>query len=110
MSAAGVSLSVDRIGTRPFERRQGEVLLACDIRSRALIDMSRGAGPGAGRPGCGLARQPSCPLPSPRCSAGSGGFGTTRRQPRGLPLPRLRRLRPADIADIVEQASHEEGE
>jgi Mg/Co/Ni transporter MgtE len=37
-------------------------------------------------------------------------FGHVPTAARTLPLPRLSRLRPADIADIVEQASHEEGE
>lgn len=37
-------------------------------------------------------------------------FGHVPTAGRSMPLLRLSRLRPADIADIVEEASHEEGE
>jgi CBS domain-containing protein len=134
LSAAGVRLSVDRVGTRPFERRPGEVLLAGDVRGRAVIDVSRAelvrvrdlvlSGQGADW-------QVAAVVPAPVTtflgwlrrlvhSEGPGEelpwanveplFGHVPTAARSLALPRLSRLRPADIADIVEQASHEEGE
>jgi CBS domain-containing protein len=134
LSAAEVRLGVDTIGIRPFERRPGEVLLARDVRGRAVIDVSRAElvrVQDVVLEGQGAEWHVAAVVPAP-VSTFLGWFRRLWREPepadevpwpnveplfghvptaaRTLPLPRLSRLRPADIADIVEQASHEEGE
>ena len=116
---------------RPFKRRAGEVLLRADILSHRLIDVNVGrlarasdveleqpagewvlTGIDTGRrrrlPGLPSAREPAQrrfrewsrfePLIGQIASAG----------PRG-PFIRIRRLKPAQIADLLEEASKEEG-
>ena len=134
LSAAGVSLGVDKLGTRPFERRPGEVLLARDVRGRAVIDVSRAelvrvrdvvlTGQGADWQVAAVVpapvtsflgwlrrlRRAEPPAEEVPWANVEPLFGHVPTAARSLPLRRLSRLRPADIADIVEQASHEEGE
>lgn len=130
-----VRLAVDRVGTRPFERRAGEVLLVRDVRERAVVDVSESRlvrvrdlvleGEAAAWEVVGI-------VPAPVTSFSSLLRGLFRQadpveevvpwsnvQPLVGHVPaasrppsflRLAGLRPADIADIVEQASHEEGE
>ena len=134
LGAEEVRLLADRVGTRPFERRPGEVLLARDVRERAVIDVTRAElvrVRDVVLTGQGSEWHVSAIVPAPvRSLVGwlrsifdrdppveelpwanvEPLFGHVPTAARTLPLPRLSRLRPADIADIVEQASHEEGE
>jgi CBS domain-containing protein len=134
ISPGVVTLSGETLSLLRFERRQGEVLLRKDVLGRRLISvetgrlisaadiqltLSRGAWRVLGvAPDhrTGLARL----LPRPH---GAGRDGAVvdwsnvepfvRHVPTSrllMPLRRLRRLHPAEIADIVESASHEEGE
>jgi CBS domain-containing protein len=135
LSSSGVRLAVDRVGTRPFERRPGEVLLGRDVQGRAVIDVSH---PRLVRvqdlvlAGQGAEWQVAAIMPAPaatllgwlrnlvRQEAPAGEevpwtnveplFGHVPTAARSIALLRLSRLRPADIADIVEEASHEEGQ
>jgi CBS domain-containing protein len=133
LSATEVRLGVDKVGTRPFERRPGEVLLARDVRGRAVIDMSRAElvrvrdvvleGQGADWHVAAVVPAPvttltgwlrrlrgaEAPVEEVPWANVEPLIGHVPTAARSLPLPRLSRLRPADIADIVEQASHEEG-
>ena len=134
VSADGVRLASNRVDTRAFERRPGEVLLARDVVGRAVIDMVDAElvrvgdvvleGEGATWRVSGVVPSPAfSPLRALGLKAGAGKqdeeIEWKRIEPlvshvpsagRGLPLLRLAMLRPADIADIVEEASHEEGE
>jgi CBS domain-containing protein len=119
-----------------FERRQGEVLLRHDVLGRHVISVEMGglitvvdiqldAGRGGwrvtgvdpSRPGV-LGRWLPPPFRGPRHDGRSfvdwsqvepfvGHVPTSRLL---MPLRRLRRLHPAEIADIVERVSHEQGE
>ena len=135
LESGRVRLAVDKVGTRPFERRPGEVLLVRDVRGRGVVDV------GAPRlvrvgdvvlEGEGVSWHVVAIVPAPAASlgklvrrlVGQDGKGTEaipwpRIEPlmghvpsarQRISLPRLNALRPADIADIVEQASHEEGQ
>lgn len=131
----GVHLSAERVDTRPFERRPGEVLLDRDVRGRAVIDVERGrlvrvsdllldqdeggrwqavavvASPpgllssligrvlGRNQPGEVVEWRHIEPLVGHVPTAG-----------RRIAFPRLAQLKPAEIADLVEEASHDEGE
>ncbi len=130
-----VRLSTDAIDMTPFQRRPGEVLLAQDVLGRHLIDVVRGRIvqahdlvlaliDGDWRL-LGVDRSPRAMLrrliprrrrPDLRhhvlvdwkdVQPFTGHVPTARML---LPLQRLRRLHPAQIADLVEGASHEEGE
>jgi CBS domain-containing protein len=128
-------LSGDTLDLRRFERRAGEVLLHEDVLDRHLIDVSAGRLVRAGD--VELARIDDAwrlvgvdPAGRRLLSRLLGGGGGERGRPTGvvdwsdvepfvghvpsarllLPLRRLRRLHPAQIADIVEGASHDEGE
>ncbi|MGA7912099.1 MAG: CBS domain-containing protein, partial [Candidatus Dormiibacterota bacterium] len=119
----------------PFQRRPGEVLLAADVLGRHLVDVARGrivqahdlvlAPSDDGWVLHGIDRSPQAML---RRLVPRRGRPDLRRHvlldwkdvqpfvghvPTAkllMPLQRLRRLHPAQIADIVEGASHEEGE
>lgn len=129
----GVGLSANRVDTRPFGRRPGEVLLQRDVVGRAVIDVS-GARlvrvgdlviEGRGRTWRVTAVVSSVAF-SPfrtlrrlfRRETPAEELEWTRIEPltshvpsaaREIPLLRVAALRPADIADIVEEASHDEG-
>jgi hypothetical protein len=131
----GVRLKTPALETAPFQRRPGEVLLAADVLGRHLVDVARGrivqahdlvlAPADEGWVLHGIDRSPQAML---RRLVPRRGRPDLRRHvlldwkdvqpfvghvPTAkllMPLQRLRRLHPAQIADIVEGASHEEGE
>ena len=131
----GVRLKTPALETAPFQRRAGEVLLAADVLGRHLVDVARGrivqahdlvlAPSEDGWLLHGIDRSPQAML---RRLVPRRGRPDLRRHvlldwkdvqpfvghvPTAkllMPLQRLRRLHPAQIADIVEGASHEEGE
>ncbi|MGH7763146.1 MAG: magnesium transporter MgtE N-terminal domain-containing protein [Candidatus Dormibacteraceae bacterium] len=131
----GVRLNTHKVQTSPFQRRPGEVLLAADVLGRHLVDVARGrivqahdlvlAPSDDGWVLHGIDRSPQAML---RRLVPRRGRPDLRRHatldwkdvqpfvghvPTAkllMPLQRLRRLHPAQIADIVEGASHEEGE
>ncbi len=132
LGPSGAVLSADRVDTRPFERRPGEVLLARDVMGRAVIDVAEARLVRVGDlvlDGEGSAWRVAAVIPSltsdlfrrlarllrrqeaieeldwTRIEPLVGHVPTAARRPSG----RVARLRPADIADIVEEASHEEG-
>ncbi len=135
LEAGAVRLNTHTLQTQPFQRRPGEVLLAADVLGRHLVDMVRGRivqahdlvlSPGEdGWHLAGIDRSPQAML---RRLVPRRGRPDLRRHavldwkdvqpfvghvPTAkllMPLQRLRRLHPAQIADIVEGASHEEGE
>jgi CBS domain-containing protein len=120
---------------RAFERREGEVLLAEDVLGRRMIDVTKArlitaenlalahvgdawrlAGVDPGRPGLfnglfnrtGSGNQPHAALVDWADIEPFVGHVPTARLL--MPLQRLNRLHPAQIADLVERASHEEGQ
>src|SRR6267378_6789085 len=131
----GVRLNTHTIRTEAFQRRPGEVLLATDVLGRHLVDVHKGRivqahdlvlAPGDdGWYLAGIDRSPQAML---RRLLPRRGRPDLRRHaildwkdvqpfvghvPTAkllMPLQRLRRLHPAQIADIVEGASHEEGQ
>ncbi|MEO8744986.1 MAG: CBS domain-containing protein [Candidatus Dormiibacterota bacterium] len=135
LAPGGVRLSTHTLHTETFKRRPGEVLLAADVLGRHLVDVARGRivqahdlvlaqDEGAWRLQ-GIDRSPRAMLRRlvPRRARPDlrrhaildwrdiqpfvGHVPTAKLL---MPLQRLRRLHPAQIADIVEGASHEEGE
>ncbi|HEV2953379.1 MAG TPA: CBS domain-containing protein [Candidatus Dormibacteraeota bacterium] len=134
LTDSALHLSRNKVDMRTFERRPGEVLLARDVRGGAVIDVE-GARlvrvrdvvlEGEGKlwrvvavvsappttfttffKGLFGARQLNEEIPWSRLEPLVGHVPSA-----GLLLPfgRLSKLHPADIADIVEQARHEEGE
>ncbi len=130
-----VRLNTKTLDTGAFQRRPGEVLLAADVLGRHLMDMVRGRIVQAhdlvlshsedGWRLLGVDRSPRAMLrrlvprrgrPDLRKHAildwkdvqpFVGHVPTARLL---VPLQRLRRLHPAQIADLVEGASHAEGE
>src|SRR6202790_1326426 len=135
LEPGAVRLNTHTLQTLPFQRRPGEVLLAADVLGRHLVDVARGRIVQAhdlvlahGEDGWqlqGIDRSPQAMLrrlvprrgrPDMRRHAildwkdvqpFVGHVPTARLL---MPLQRLRRLHPAQIADIVEGASHAEGE
>ena len=131
----GVRLTTHTIRTEAFQRRPGEVLLAADVLGRHVVDMAKGrivqahdlvlAPIDHGWFPAGIDRSPQAVL---RRFVPRRGRPDLRRHaildwrdvqpfvghvPTAkllMPLQRLRRLHPAQIADIVEGASHEEGQ
>jgi CBS domain-containing protein len=131
----GVRLNTHTIRTEAFRRRPGEVLLAADVLGRHVVDVVKGRIAQAHdlvlAPGddgwylAGIDRSPQAML---RRLVPRRGRPDLRRHaildwkdvqpfvghvPTAkllMPLQRLRRLHPAQIADIVEGASHEEGQ
>ena len=135
LEPGAVRLNTHTLQTQPFQRRPGEVLLAADVLGRHLVDVARGRIVQAhdlvlaqGEEGWrlqGIDRSPQAML---RRLVPRRGRPDLRRHvildwkdvqpfvrhvPTAkllMPLQRLRRLHPAQIADIVEGASHDEGE
>jgi CBS domain-containing protein len=135
LEPGGIRLNTATLHTEPFQRRPGEVLLATDVLGRHLVDVARGRivqahdlvlSPGdEGWHLAGIDRSPQAIL---RRIVPRRGRPDLRRHsildwkdvqpfvghvPTAkllMPLQRLRRLHPAQIADIVEGASHEEGQ
>src|SRR5438034_7803734 len=135
LEPGGVRLNTHTIRTEAFQRRPGEVLLAADVLGRHLVDVVKGRivqahdlvlAPGdEGWYLAGIDRSPQAMLrrllprrgrPDLRRHAILDwkdiqpfvGHVTTAKLL--MPLQRLRRLHPAQIADIVEDASHEDGQ
>lgn len=130
-----VRLNTHTLRTEAFQRRPGEVLLAADVLGRHLVDVARGrivrahdlvlSPVDGGWSLTGIDRSPQAMIrrivrqrrrPDLRRHSTLdwkdvqpfvGHVPTARLL---MPLQRLRRLHPAQIADIVEGASHEEGE
>src|ERR1700674_2053118 len=135
LEPGAVRLNTHTIQTQPFQRRPGEVLLAADVLGRHLVDVARGrivqahdlvlAHAEEGWRLLGIDRSPQAML---RRLVPRRGRPDLRRHaildwrdvqpfvghvPSAkllMPLQRLRRLHPAQIADIVEGASHDEGQ
>lgn len=135
LAPGGVTLNTHTLRTEAFQRRPGEVLLAADVLGRHLVDVVRGrivqahdlvlAHAEEGWRLQGVDRSPRAMLRRlvPRRARPDlrrhaildwkdiqpfvGHVPTAKLL---MPLQRLRRLHPAQIADIVEGASHEEGE
>ena len=130
-----VRLSSHTLHTGAFQRRPGEVLLAADVFGRHLMDVARGrivqahdlvlANLDDGWKLLGVDRSPRAMLrrliprrarPDLRRHAildwkdVQPFVGHVPTAKLLMPLQRLRRLHPAQIADLVEGASHEEGE
>ncbi len=130
-----VRLSSPTLHTGAFQRRPGEVLLAADVLGRHLMDVARGRIVQAhdlvlgqlaeGWVLLGVDRSPRAMLrrliprrarPDLRRHAildwkdVQPFVGHVPTAKLLMPLQRLRRLHPAQIADLVEGASHEEGE
>src|SRR5437016_14175921 len=135
LEPGGVRLNTHTLRTEAFQRRPGEVLLATDVLGRHLVDVNKGRivqahdlvlAPGDdGWYLAGIDRSPQAML---RRLVPRRGRPDLRRHvildwkdvqpfvghvPTArllMPLQRLRRLHPAQIADIVEGASHAEGQ
>lgn len=135
LTPGDVRLSSPTLNTGAFQRRPGEVLLAADVLGRHLLDVARGQIVQAhdlvlgrvpdGWVLMGVDRSPRAMLRRliPRRARPDlrrhsildwkdvqpfvGHVPTAKLL---MPLQRLRRLHPAQIADLVENASHEEGE
>ena len=136
LEPGGIRLNTATIRTEPFQRRPGEVLLAADVLGRHVVDVNKGRivqahdlvlspAEQGGWYLAGIDRSPQAILrrlvprrgrPDLRRHAildwkdvqpFVGHVPTARLL---MPLQRLRRLHPAQIADIVEGASHEEGQ
>jgi sporulation protein YlmC with PRC-barrel domain len=135
LEPGAVRLNTHTLQTQPFQRRPGEVLLAADVLGRHLVDVARGrivqahdlvlAPTEDGWQLQGIDRSPRAMLrrwvprrarPDLRRHAVLDWkdvqpfVGHVPSAKLLMPLQRLRRLHPAQIADIVEGASHAEGE
>jgi CBS domain-containing protein len=135
LAAGEVRLSSPTLHTGAFQRRPGEVLLAADVLGRHLMDVARGrivqahdlvlGHTSEGWVLLGVDRSPRAMLrrliprrarPDLRRHAildwkdVQPFVGHVPTAKLLMPLQRLRRLHPAQIADLVESASHEEGE
>ena len=135
LEPGAVRLNTNALDMTPFQRRPGEVLLAQDVLGRHLMDMARGRlvqahdlvlgqVDGEWRM-LGVDRSPRAMLRRliPRRARPDLRYHVlldwkdvqpfVAHVPTSkllVPLQRLRRLHPAQIADLVEGASHEEGE
>ena len=135
LEPGAVRLNTHTLQTQPFQRRPGEVLLAADVLGRHLVDVARGRIVQAhdlvlsptedGWRLQGIDRSPQAMLRRLLPRRGRPDLRRhaildwkdvqpfVRHVPTAkllMPLQRLRRLHPAQIADIVEGASHDEGE
>src|SRR5712692_6335584 len=135
LEPGAMRLNTHTIQTQPFQRRPGEVLLAADVLGRHLVDVARGRIVQAhdlvlsptedGWRLQGIDRSPQAMLRRLLPRRGRPDLRRhaildwkdvqpfVRHVPTAkllMPLQRLRRLHPAQIADIVEGASHDEGE
>src|ERR1700687_3185554 len=135
LEPGAVRRNTHTIHTQTFQRRPGEVLLAADVLGRHLVDVTRGRIVQAhdlvltptedGWRLQGIDRSPQAMLrrlvprrgrPDLRrhaildCKDVQPFMGHVPTAKLLMPLQRLRRLHPAQIADIVEGASHAEGE
>src|SRR5437868_8849727 len=135
LEPGGVRLNTHTIRTEAFQRRAGEVLLAADVLGRHLVDVVKGRIVQAhdlvlapGDDGWNLAGIDRSPQAMLRRLLPRRGRPDLRRHvildwkdiqpfvgqvPTAkllMPLQRLRRLHPAQIADIIEDASHDEGQ
>ena len=126
-------LTSARLDLRRFERRDGEVLLRADVLGHRLIDVAtrawsgrptsswpgtQAAGcwpgwtPAAGRAGCSGCSDPDA-APEARASPGLAGIRAADRARRAARCcaarsAAIRRLKPAQIADLLEDASKDE--
>jgi CBS domain-containing protein/sporulation protein YlmC with PRC-barrel domain len=126
-------LSSARLSLRIFERREGEVLLRADVLGHRLIDVRNARlvraadldlvrdGPEWALAGVDTRRRPRRPF-GPRAGRGQDGADGTCRDWHDFewlighagsallrgPFARVRRLKPAQIADMLESASKEE--
>jgi hypothetical protein len=136
LEPAGAHSSTTKLNLAQFERRSGEILLRADVLDRSLIDVERArlvkahevdlvceddawrvAGVDAGfrarlrrlLPRRFRTHQADHEefVPWERMEAFVGHVPTSRLK---LPVRRIARLHPHQIADLVEAASHEEGE
>jgi CBS domain-containing protein len=136
LQSASARTSTTKLDLGQFERRSGEVLLRCDVLDRSLIDVEQarlvkgrevdlycdhGTWRVAGiDPSFSASLRRLLPrrfrghhaaherfVPWERMEAFVGHVPTSRLKLRSR---RLARLHPAQIADLVEAASHEEGE
>jgi CBS domain-containing protein len=131
---ARVEMVSDRIDLQPFERREGEVLLRKDVLDRQLINIDgarlvraneieiariegwyRVVGVDTGLRGIvrrvvprrvGTTMPPGAFLDWASVEAFTGHVPSVRLR---IPHPKLARLHPAQLADLVEAASHNEG-
>src|SRR6267378_6366505 len=135
LAPGDVRLNTQTLDTGAFQRRPGEVLLAADVLGRHLVDVARGRIVQAhdlvlghvddGWRLLGVDRSPRAMLrrlvprrgrPDLRKHAildwkdVQPFVGHVPTAKLLMPLQRLRRLHPAQIADLVEGATHEEGE
>jgi CBS domain-containing protein len=135
LAGGEVRLNTQAMDTTEFQRRPGEVLLSADVLGRHLMDVTRGRivqahdlvlAPSEG--GWRLAGVDRSPRAMLRRIVPRRGRPDLRRHaildwkdvqafvahvPTAkllMPLQRLRRLHPAQIADLVEGATHAEGE
>jgi sporulation protein YlmC with PRC-barrel domain len=136
LEPAAAHTSTTKLNLAQFERRSGEILLRADVLDRSLIDVERArlvkanevdlvcqeqAWRVAGIDASFRARlrrllprrfrrhqaEHEQFVPWDRMEAFVGHVPTSRLK---LPVRRIARLHPAQIADLVEAASHEEGE
>ncbi|TMD30854.1 MAG: hypothetical protein E6I95_14570 [Chloroflexi bacterium] len=135
LAPGDVRLKTQTLDTGAFQRRPGEVLLAADVLGRHLVDVARGrivqandlvlAHVDDGWRLLGVDRSPRAMLrrlvprrgrPDLRKHAildwkdVQPFVGHVPTAKLLMPLQRLRRLHPAQIADLVEGATHDEGE
>jgi CBS domain-containing protein len=135
ITTRGVTLRVPKLDLRPFERRPDEVLLGKDVLDRQLINVDgarlvraneielarvggwwRAVGVDTGPRGAVRRLLPKSLAPK---LATSGFLDWASIEPfvghvpsvrLSVPHPKLARLHPAQLADLVEAASHAEGE
>ena len=129
LAAEPVELSTARIDLRAFERRDGEILVQHDLLGHRMIDVNAARlvrardaelGEHDGWVLAGIDTSPRGPVA--RLLRGSAGhtfrdwsdfealIGHDATARIRAPVSRLRRLRPAQLADLVEEATHDESE